>query len=81
MLVIFFVYKSGDNFIFELKRATGRYDSGVGVGVALCIVRTGFYSQNYVFLVTAAIRLTGPLSGGGAGVVSKEGGCPYTCSN
>ena len=68
------------SFLSSRGPATGRCDSGVGVDVALYIVRTGFYSQNYVFLVTAAIRLTGPLSGGGAGAVSKEGGCPYTCS-
>ena len=31
-------------------------------GVALCIVRTGFYSKNYVVWMTAAIRLTAPPS-------------------
>ena len=67
MLVMFFVYKSGNNFIFELYRVTKlrRSISGcstVGVGVALCIVRTGFYSKNYVVWMTAAIRLTAPLS-------------------
>ena len=66
---MFFVYKNGDNFIFELHWC----DSGVGAGVALCIVKTGFYSQNYVFLITAAIWLTDPLSGRGAGKVSQQG--------
>jgi len=37
-------------------------DSGVAAGVALCIVRTGFYSKNYVVWMTAAIRLTAPPS-------------------
>jgi len=62
------------------RQRDGR-DSEVGVGVALYIVRIGFYSQNYVFLMAAAIWLTVPLSqcpatvsGGGAGAVSQEGG-------
>ena len=37
-------------------------DSVVIAGVALCIVRTGFYSKNYVVWMAAAIRLTAPLS-------------------
>jgi len=50
---MFFVYKSGDNFIFELNKATVKRrsinsisrihcDSEVGADVALCIVTTDF---------------------------------------